>query len=304
MPRSLPARVPVWDTVTVPHRLTLGLRALAHEDPWLELDEDLECDLREKHVLLRDRHSQVFVELPESMSSQRETFSLIADTLLTRHPELYSKQGSRLRVHATDELVELDDPARSPLESASRCVQEDLVVMQERPRGWCLTAASVCFPTRWDLPIQLGRPMGTIHEPVPGYQEQLDVSSNRFFDGTKPGIVYRRGNWSLLDDPTLFQPTRKLQRDAGVALNASNAGQQVWLRVEHQTLQRLPETGAILFTIRIHRTRLDAVAREPGAARSLVGAIETMHPAMQRYKSLGIVRNATLGYLGRTIEAM
>lgn len=302
MPRPLPARSPVWDTVTAPHRLTLGLRRLAPEEPWLELDEDLERDLRTKYDLLRDRRDQVFVELPESRSSQRETLAIVVGTLLARHPELYSIAGPRLRVHATEEVIDLDDPARSPLESASRCIQEDLVVMQERPLGWCLTAASVCFPTRWDLPTKLGRPMGSIHELVPGYREQLDGSSNRFFDGVKPGIVYRRGNWSLLDDPTLFQPIRRHHSESNVTLDASNAGQQVWLRVEHQTVQRLPETGAILFTIRIHRTRLDAVAREPDAALSLIGAIDTMHPKMQLYKSLGIVRSATLEYLRRAIE--
>ena len=116
------------------------------------------------------------------------------------------------------------------------------------------------------------------------------------------GIVYRRGNWSLMDDPTLFQPTRKTQRGASASLDASNAGTKVWLRVEHQTLQRLPESGAILFTIRIHRTRLDAVARDAEAARSLVASMQSMHPAMRRYKSLERVRGAVVEYLRETTD--
>jgi hypothetical protein len=302
LPPPLPKRTPVWDTVIAPHRLTLGLRALSPEEPWLELDEDLEDDLREKHDLLRERHDQVFVELPESRDAQREAFSIIVEFLLSTHPELYARVGSGVRVDATGEVIDLDAREHAPLESASRCVQEDLALMQERPQGWCLTAASVCFPTRWDLPSKLGRSMDGIHEPVPGYREQLDLSSNRFFERAKPGVVYRRGNWSLMDDPTLFQPSGRRRSGANVALDASNAGQQVWLRVEHQTLQRLPRTGAILFTIRIHRTRLDAVSREPHVVRSLIGAIETMHPEMQRYKALSWVRSATLEYLQAAIR--
>ncbi len=174
--------------------------------------------------------------------------------------------------------------------------------MQERSSGWCLTAGSVCFQTRWDLPPLLGRPLNRVHGRVPGFQQKLASASNRFFDAMLEGIVYRRGNWSLMDDPTLFQPTRKTQRGASASLDASNAGTKVWLRVEHQTLQRLPESGAILFTIRIHRTRLDAVARDAEAARSLVASMQSMHPAMRRYKSLERVRGAVVEYLRETTD--
>ena len=118
----------------------------------------------------------------------------------------------------------------------------------------------------------------------------------------KPEIVFGRGNWSLMDDPTLFQPGGKNIGEASADLDVSNAGEKVWLRVEHQTLQRLPETGAILFGIRIHRTRLDAVARQPDVARSLIRSIETMHPAMQLYKSLEMVRGAAIAYLRQAID--
>lgn len=303
MPRQLPTLDPIWDTVVAPHRLNLGLRALLPDEPWLELDEDLERDLRTKGDLLRDRRDQVFVELPESRYAQREVLSLVTRSLLESHPDLYSKSGDVFQVHATGEKFDLADPTHAPLEIASRCVQEDLVVMQQSEQGWRLTAASVCFPTRWDLPSKLGLPMGAIHEPVPGYQEKLDAPSTRFMDGMSQmkTAVYRRGNWSLMDDPSLFQPTGRLHKQPSPDLNLDNAGEKVWLRVEHQTLQRLSVSGAILFGIRVHRTRLDAVARDPEVAKTLLQAIETMHPAMQHYKSLESVRGVAVEYLGRVI---
>ena len=299
----LPPRTPVWDTVSAPHQLTLGLRAIRPEEPWLELDQDLATDLRAKNDLLRDHRDQVFVEISSSRAAQRETLSRVTTTLQQSHPDLYTIDGSSFQVLATGDIFDLDSSTLAPLEIAARCVQEDLVVMEEGPLGWCLTAGSVCFPTRWDLPTKLGRPISEIHARVPGYLEQLDLSSNRFFDGMKPGIVFRRGNWSLMDDPTLFQPVGKLRDDVSSNLDASNAGEKVWLRVEHQTLQRLPETSAILFGIRVHRTRLDAVASEKEVARSLLQAMETMPPDMQFYKSLGMVRSAASKYLRKAIGA-
>ena len=55
-----PARRPVWDTVSTPHRLALGLRAMKPGEPWLELDQDLTQDLRVKDELLRSQRDQVF----------------------------------------------------------------------------------------------------------------------------------------------------------------------------------------------------------------------------------------------------
>jgi hypothetical protein len=208
-----------------------------------------------------------------------------------------------LRLLATGERVDLEAPDRAPLESAALCLQEDLVVMQQMGDAWCLAAGVVCFPTRWRLRPQLGRPMTDIHERVPGYRAELDRSANRFFDGMKPGRVFRRGNWSLMDDPALFQPTGKHRDQPDESIDPDTAGERVWLRIEHQTLQRMPETGAVLFGIRIHRTRLDELAADADAASRLLGALESMSPAMQLYKSLAVVKRAAQGYLERRASA-
>ena len=59
----------------------------------------------------------------------------------------------------------------------------------------------------------------------------------------------------------------------------------------------MPRTGAILFGIRIHRTRLDRASADPERARALLGSIRSMAPEMQRYKSLGVLREAVETYL-------
>lgn len=119
---------------------------------------------------------------------------LIATTLQQSHPDLYSIDGCSFRVQATGDIFDLDSSTLPPLEIAARCIQADLAVMEDGPTGRCLTAGPVRFPTRWDLPTKLGRSMSRIHQRVPGYLEQFDASSNRFFDRMQPGIVFGRGN--------------------------------------------------------------------------------------------------------------
>jgi len=301
--RPLPAPRPVVDPVAAPFRLALGLRALRADEPWLDVDADLASDLREKRRLLEERRDRMFVELPESRPAQREALGRVVETLTSRYPHWYRRVSGKLHVTATGDEIDLRADGLPPLEAAARCVQEDLCVMEARRGAWCLTAGAVCFPTRWELAPKLGCSMTTIHERVPGYRATLDYPANRFFDGMKACAVFRRANWSLMDDPALYQPTGKHRTARRPELDGRNAGRLVWLRVEQQTLQRLPRTGAILFGIRIHRTRLDAVARDRDAARALLGAIETMSPAMQRYKSLMSVRDSAVQYLLARLQA-
>jgi len=295
------SRRPVWDAVVSPHRLSLGLRRLGPGESWLDLDEDFAADLAEKDRLFREKSSDVLVEIPGSRDGQREALNRVIGTLLRDFPTCYALEGRTFRILANGKELDLGDPSVAPIELAARCVQEDLVVMEAGPDGWRLIAAAVCFPTRWSLRPQLGRSMTKIHGRVPGYAEELDLTSNKFLDGMKPGDVFARGNWSLLDDPALHQPTGKMRSERNPSIDATNAGDEVWLRVEHQTLQRLPTSNTMLFGIRVHRTRLREVAADTGASRRLIEAIETMNPAMQRYKSLERVRGPAIAYLRAAI---
>lgn len=281
----------------VPHRVKMGLAALAPGEPWIEVDADYANDLREKRRLLATERARVLGVLPGSEPAQREVRELVARQLIENHPSLVRVQGRRLDLLPLGERLALDDEGDSAIEGAARLVQEDLCIMERNDAGWCLTAAAVCFPTRWDMPSKLGLLLATIHDPVPGYRERVAVSADRFFDVLAPGSVFRRANWSLLDDATLFQPMARRGGVPNDAIGAHNAGDTVWLRVERQTLQRLAGTGAILFTIRIHRAPLRVLARDPAAAAAFAASVRSMDADLARYKALGVVRDAALAFL-------
>jgi len=280
-----------------PHRMAMGLRMLADTSAWLEPDADRAADLREKRRLLAEQRDQVFCELPASRPAQAETLAAVVAALLAHHPGLLVRRGASLHVPDLDETL-APSASAPPLERASRLVQEDLCVMERDARAWRLTAACVCFPTRWDLPSKLGRSLTGLHDPVPGYREALSEPADRFFDGLRPGRIAVRANWSLVDVPDLHQPLHGNRQRARL-VTAENAGETVWLRAERQTLRRLPATGAILFAIRVHRDRLDAVADEPARARLLAADLRTLPPALARYKSIPDLREPVLAWLDR-----
>lgn len=280
----------------VPHRVTMGLAKLAPGESWIAVDEAYASDLREKRRLFESERAQVLVALPGSVPAQREVRDAVAQHLALHHPSLARLHGRRIEGPALGESIDLDTEDTPAIETAARLVQEDLCIMERSDSRWCLTAAAVCFPTRWDLPSKLGMPLAAIHDPVPGY-ERIAASADRFFDALRPGPAFRRSNWSLLDDPMLFLPAARRGGAPSDRLDAHNAADLVWLRVERQTLQCMPRTGAILFTIRIHRAPLRALASDPLAAAALAASVRSMNPDLAIYKALPPVRDAALAYL-------
>ena len=134
---------------------------------------------------------------------------------------------------------------------------------------------------------------------MPIYPDRLARPVDRFMAHLKPDHIASRLNWSIVDDPALFQPTGKWRTEANVPINLQTVGSRLYLRVERQTFRRLPRTGAVLFGIRVHRYRLDAVISEAGIAGRLADAVRALPPEVTHYKSLPPYRDALLAWLGQ-----
>ena len=235
--------------------------------------------------------------MPVSAKARREARELIVAALTTHHPDWFSRDGATLRNHLTGEVWHFE--TTDPLELAGRLVQEDLCLIQDSDDGPVFTAAVLCFPSRWRLLDKIGKTLPAVHGPVPFYQDRLARPVDRFMRHVKPGHIASRLNWSLLDDPALFQPGGKWRADGGSDISVANAGRRVFLRVERQTLRRLPATGAVLFGIRVHVYPLDQVIDRPERAAALADAVRALPPEVQHYKSLLPFRDAVAGLAAR-----
>jgi dimethylamine monooxygenase subunit A len=274
-------------------RLQIGLMPLALAD-WLEIDRNFAADLAAKRHLLASRHSEVFAALPEADAPARELLALLAEHLPRHHPTLFCRDGTRLRIDATGESWDLAPPPLHPLDLAGRLVQEDLCLMQAEGGTYRLVGASLCFPSRWRLADKLGQPLAAIHDPVPGYSATLERPVERFFAALKAEKPVWRLNWTIRDDPAPFQP----ETCAGaLPITAATAGERLWLRVERQTLRRLPQSGAVVFAIRTHITRLDAAIAEELAAADLAAALRAMPEETREYKNFAEIAPALIAWL-------
>ncbi|WGF89087.1 heme-dependent oxidative N-demethylase family protein [Marinivivus vitaminiproducens] len=292
-----------------PFALRMNLRSCATDD-WLELPEHYDGQMAERDRLLDERRPEVFQATPGSEAAGAEVLRMVVAHMLARQPGRFLREGHRLRDRVRGIVIDLGAAGRHPLDIAGRITAEDLCLMEAaspeaRATGaYSLTAASLCFPSRWRLAEKIGRPLRAIHEPVHGFDAELARPVERVFSTLQTDRILQRINWSVLDDPALFQPVGRNRTAADRAITADNAGERLFVRMERQTLRRLPETGAVLFTIHLHVHALAEIAADPEAAADLLVQIGTMPDEHRAYKSVGVFGDALAAYLaGRAAAA-
>ncbi len=122
-----------------------------------------------------------------------------------------------------------------------------------------LIGAAVAWPSDWVPADKMGLPLRALHAPIQGYEEQLASGVDHFMAKLKPGAIYGRCNWFIAGSPAMHWVAGP---DDFAGVNAGNAGERLFVRSERQSLRRLPQTGAILFTIGIYVAPLGALSRD------------------------------------------
>jgi dimethylamine monooxygenase subunit A len=130
---------------------------------------------------------------------------------------------------------------------------------------------------------------------VPGFDVRLARPVDRFFAALQIERPVWRVNWSLVDTPELFRPPERRARPKEI--HAADAGRQLWLRVERQTLRRLLACGDVVFGIRTYVEPLAEVAADREVARALASRVREMPADMATYKGIAPIREPLLSYL-------
>jgi dimethylamine monooxygenase subunit A len=262
---------------------TIGLKPLDLAT-WIDVDDQFDLYVAEKRRLYREETANVLVAEQGTEAAQQEVLEMVVEHLAKYYPRIdQHTNDSRFRslpnnrhpgegrdpasLQASAFVVKLDPGLRRDdgllgcaLAEAGLLIQEDLVLMRASPQGWRLVAASVCFPSAWNLREKFGRPMRDIHAPVPGFNAGTRNAGliDRMFDKLHPAQPVIRWNWSLYGDDRLYHPASDNQMKKRFGEGPMTG--RVVMRFERQTLRKLPTSGDILFTIRIYTDPLEVLA--------------------------------------------
>ncbi|BCM21521.1 heme-dependent oxidative N-demethylase family protein [Mesorhizobium sp. J8] len=285
---------------------TIGLKPLDF-NRWIEVDEFLLPHLAEKQRLYAEIPEKVFVEEDGTSDAQREVLDLLVAHLEAAHPGTH-RRGDAEPIGFEGTIDRLPPALRqAPLAKASLLVQEDLILMRRDERGWRLAAGSLCFPSSWSLQEKFGKPLQEIHQPVPGFGPGTRPAEliNRMFDGLQ-GQAVERFNWSIQAGDALYHPLSNVERIDRATNRPSrfpdgDVKAHAFIRVERQTLRKLPASRDILFTIRIHLDPLKLLMRHPDRAALAASFAEQLLALDQQqldYKGLTADRDRLVEFLG------
>ena len=267
-------------SVAIPHsylpvpadaaRLRVAARPLGL-DQWVsELDDDLLPTIEMKRALIDERRDEVVACLPGAEEACEEVARGVMRSVGVVPPD----------ASGVDALVE-----------AALCVADDLCILIPDADGMPrLVAAVLCAPNRWRLAEKLGGTMASIHVPVARYDKDLDSPVNAVLTRLNVEKPMWRTNWGISNHASLFQPDiPPITPDIDIA--------EMWFRTEWQTLRRLPETGAILFTIRTYVEKLsDFVTRDYELVHGIGDIINKIPENVAQYKSIAPYRERLFEY--------
>ena len=204
---------------------------------WIERDEKADAEIAYRRRLISERRNAVFAQTSGSEPAQAELYAALTAHLGTDGP-----------------------PDPSPLVRAGSMVQEDFCILEQREAGaeYILSAAILCFPSRWSLAEKIGHPLTAIHDPVPDYTDGVGKRVNRLFEAIKPAHPLWRANWTVHSSDELHQPSDDFRA-------ASDPNAPLYIRVERQTFIRLPKTQAVIFGIRTYIDPLTTLSRDEAA---------------------------------------
>ena len=269
----------------------IGLSPIS-ESAWLELDNKFEEEILLKKNLLNTNRDDVLQISEGSKDEQEEILESILNYLQKFHSDKYTFSKDSIYIKSTNDLYDLNQ-FKNPIELASLLVQEDLVLMSSKEDEFYLEAASLSAPSHWSLTEKFSKSLMNLHDGVPGYKEEIGKRVDEIFKKLPTERILERYNWSIYDDPKLFQPVHSKP----YVEFRETIPNKLFIRVERQTIRKLPKYGSVLFTIRVHVDPIESILNDKHSLKSLKMAVENLSGSMKEYKSINQFEKSLLDWL-------
>lgn len=291
----------------------IGTVFLTEKEPLVDVDDHYQTEIGIKRQLLTEYPNYYFQARPGHEMAQWDVLELVSNHLSRFWPDsfLLHKKGNNWHWenHLLNETFSFvfGDAATlplAPLDWAGRQIQEDLLILADD--GPSLVGGQLCFANGWSLEEKMGLPFWEIHAPITPIVEPMMRAAQNVMNRLPVGRPVWRLNWSLKTSDQLDMTTRRMTelkqqlQQRLPFLTPETMGSQVYIRIERQTLTRLPRSQAILFGLHTYQNRLDhELAQRPDAAQKILNVLTTAPPALLDYKGIAPFLAPLIEHLNR-----
>ena len=261
--------------------------------------------MREKRARMVDFPDLYYRTLPCSCEAQHELRELVAAHLAADHPQHFRRSGPALQCLIDGERYDLQDESIEPLRQMSRFIEEDFMLIQDIDGAQTITAASNAYSSSGRLVNSVGRNVAWAHEPVPQLTAKLGPRIDRMIGSIHADMPCERFNWQLTPLATKFFPHMAHAANADamrricddLRRNPQRAEELLWIRVERQTLLRLPESRAVAFTLHTFSDPLASLKSDVESLRAILTLIRSYSDDRLEYSEMNYIRDSVVNWL-------
>lgn len=275
-----------------------------------DVDEHYVAEMRDRALVLAEDPLRC-QSLPYMTLAGWDLLELIMTSKARDYPHWFElhKQGDKW--HWINKPLEIEQKFTfgdettlpyGPMEYITRQTQGDFSLQDHRDDNLWMDAGMITTQADWSLDFDVGMSFHEWHAPVPlAHEKGIFDRALKFLLNLQLGAPVRRFNWTMTVDPLLdtspetypqWGPTR-------ASLTPETIGKRMHLRVELQTLIRLPRSNAIAFPIRCYLIKFDELVTVPKWGRRLHRVIRDLPEELAVYKGFARNRPMMLDYLAQ-----
>ncbi len=279
-------------------QLGMGIKPLSELNPFVVCSQAYPQEIALKRKLLAEDRSYCFKAFDSSEAAQWEAVELIGRCLTQFYPsqfhlhiqgDTWHWENSWLHEQQTFVFGNTASLGLDPLDWVGRQVQEDLLLLDASA---ILVAGQLCFPSGWALDEKMGNNFLELHGPLPEDHRPMLAKASLLMERIVPGKQLQRDNWGLRVSPDLDLSTRHAMDYTDLlartvpSLRPQNVLEKIFLRIEHQTLTRLPDSRHVLFTVHTEVSNLQLVLDSGEKKEQMACYLQTVPKAILKYKQI------------------
>ncbi|KAH8719283.1 hypothetical protein GQ44DRAFT_741992 [Phaeosphaeriaceae sp. PMI808] len=256
-------------------------------DWWLEIENTYEERIQERQDLLAKHGDAVLQALPGSELACKELMEMSLQFLCARYPQYFSLDMDNMLFHNSILNTKTNLKETQPLHVLFNNIPEDFAIMlrDEKTGFYLFQAGIICSALGWNVASKIGMRLHEIHAPIPDYKEKMQFSMDRYFAKKPTDKAIQRGSWGLeVDQPLYMPPGDPHEKHREFQMNDLDVS-RCHLRVDWQTLRRLPLSAGVVFNFKALFTPVEEFRDEPYIPGLLLKVLNEGKKSLMEYKN-------------------